>query len=528
MLKTLVAVFPTNRHWILEFVQNAEDAGSERFQIHSRDGSLEVLNDGTPFSPEDVDTISSVKSRKNPALGLRGYLGIGFKSVYRASSNVEVHSGNHHFRFNRELWSEEQREGTPIWEWPWEVLPVETDPIMPPPPFKTLFRFELDPTASPEDFFALREFLKPEKFPAEMILLLDHIKSIEVDGGDGSFVIRANRVAKEPFQEGVIEHTEVSKGTTLTPDHYLVFRRSVRVPDPVRTDPETARVRRAGVENREVGIFFQTSPTGQLVEFSGLIGGVYSFAPLENEVTGLPFGIFGDFLAHPSRDVINYRAAWNVWIRNEIGRIVRDVLTGPISRSDKWWSFAPTILERVISPLGGPGASFWNPLRDEIRAVVTDSPILRDVEGIPHPLGDLVLVHPTVANELGWDIVVEMVGPNRAVAQYEAGTALQRIRATGKVPVEILFTTERLSAQLRTHPESATNVYRALRHRSADLSALGGSVPILSHDGEVRRITESVAIGLDLQSLPSWLKEILRSDKVPIDPRVAQDPQTYC
>jgi hypothetical protein len=526
MLKTLVSVFPSNRHWILEFVQNAEDAKSTRFLIRLRDGVVEVLNDGDLFTADDVETISSVKSRKNPALGLRGYLGIGFKSVYRASGNVEVHSGEQHFCFNRDFWSNERRSGVPIWEWPWEVLPLDADTSPPPPPFRTQFRFGLDPTASPEDASALQEFLTPEKFPAELILLLDRIQTIEIEGPTISFAIRANRLSKESMGEGWIEQVEVSKGATSSPDRYLLFRRTVTVPNRIRTDPETLRVRRAGVENREVGVFFRIDENGRLTQFSGMIGGVYSFAPLENEVTGLPFGIFGDFLSHPSRDVINYRAAWNVWVRTEVSRLLGDVLGGPIAQNDDWWRFAPDILEKVIWPLTGPGAEFWNPLREEIRVIITSRPIVRDTAGEPHPLNELVYAPSRVINELGWDTAVQMLGPHRAIAQYDVGSALQRIRATGKLQIEPLFTTERVSDQLRAHPETAPSVYRALRHRDADTSALGGSVPILSHDGEIRRAGESVAVSIDLEQLPGWLKEIAYTNKVPIDPRVTKDEKT--
>lgn len=527
MLKTLVSVFPSNRHWVLEFVQNAEDAGSTNFLIRWKESHVEVLNDGNPFSPDDVDTICRVKSRKNPALGLRGYLGIGFKSIYRTANNVEVHSGEHHFRFSRDYWTEILREGRPIWEFPWEVLPIDSDPSAPPAPFKTQFIFEVDSSVSPEDLAALRGFLTVEKFPAELILLLDHIQTIEVEGPTGSFVIHACRLSREPFGDGWIDHTEVSKGRGTAPENFILFRRLVSVPPSVRADPETARVRRTDVQTREIGVFFRAGANGRLTEFSGMIGGVYSFAPMENELTGLPFGIFGDFLSHPSRDLVNYGAAWNVWMRAELERLVREILNGPVAKNDEWWQFTPVVLEKVVQPLSGPGSEFWNPLREAIKSTIIDSPIIRDVNDKPHTLSTLVYAHPGVSGELGWDIVDQMLGPGRSIVNAEAGATLQRIRSTtGKIPIEPLFTVDRVTEQLRAHPESAPALYRALRHPRADLSAMGGVIPVLSWDGQVRRITESVAIMMDLDKLPEWLREVIQTSKAPIDPRVAQDPKS--
>ena len=46
MLKTLESVFQSPKHWILEFLQNAEDASSSKFAIRLDDTSIQVLNDG--------------------------------------------------------------------------------------------------------------------------------------------------------------------------------------------------------------------------------------------------------------------------------------------------------------------------------------------------------------------------------------------------------------------------------------------------------------------------------------------------
>lgn len=97
MLKTLVSMFQSPKHWILEFLQNAEDASSSRFAIHLSDTSIWVLNDGNVFEESDFHTICDVNSQKLPSLGLRGYIGIGFKSIFRITDKIEIHSGEFNF-----------------------------------------------------------------------------------------------------------------------------------------------------------------------------------------------------------------------------------------------------------------------------------------------------------------------------------------------------------------------------------------------------------------------------------------------
>lgn len=82
MLKQLISDFESPKHWVLEFLQNAEDADATRISIRLAKDSLWILNDGNTFSNEDFYTICDVKSRKLPSLGFRGYIGIGFKSIF--------------------------------------------------------------------------------------------------------------------------------------------------------------------------------------------------------------------------------------------------------------------------------------------------------------------------------------------------------------------------------------------------------------------------------------------------------------
>lgn len=101
MLKTLKSVFSSPKHWILEFLQNAEDAKAKEVSVRIGQDSLWVLNNGEIFENNDFYTICDVNSRKLPSLGFRGYIGIGFKSIFQITDHICIHSGNFHFMFNK-------------------------------------------------------------------------------------------------------------------------------------------------------------------------------------------------------------------------------------------------------------------------------------------------------------------------------------------------------------------------------------------------------------------------------------------
>ena len=110
MLKTLTSVFLSPKHWILEFLQNAEDAEAPEFAIYLESNCIRIYNNGKPFTETDFDSICDVNSRKSPSMGLRGYLGIGFKSIFRVTDQVNISSGDFHFSFSKIDWEKYTRE----------------------------------------------------------------------------------------------------------------------------------------------------------------------------------------------------------------------------------------------------------------------------------------------------------------------------------------------------------------------------------------------------------------------------------
>jgi len=91
---------------IYELIQNADDADAENVFVFLKEtpdsNKLFFVHDGNKFTDKDVISLCSIgQSNKSPEEGTIGYFGIGFKSVFLASEQVEVKSGDYHFSFRK-------------------------------------------------------------------------------------------------------------------------------------------------------------------------------------------------------------------------------------------------------------------------------------------------------------------------------------------------------------------------------------------------------------------------------------------
>eukprot|EP00949_MAST-11_sp_MAST-11-sp1_P001030 g1030.t1 len=122
-LKILSKQFPRNELYIFELLQNAVDDGALTVEARcsENDGSLVFRHDGRAFNALDVLGLSSVglstKGRRERRTV--GYMGIGFKAVFRRFSRVLVRSGRSlAFTFSKP---------TDALDYSWVLLPSFTD-----------------------------------------------------------------------------------------------------------------------------------------------------------------------------------------------------------------------------------------------------------------------------------------------------------------------------------------------------------------------------------------------------------------
>src|SRR4030067_259165 len=82
-------------HYALELIQNAEDENASVIKFIFDKDRVAVINDGRPFSDDDVWGICSVKPGRKK--GKIGFFGIGFKAVFNVTDNPQIISGEFNF-----------------------------------------------------------------------------------------------------------------------------------------------------------------------------------------------------------------------------------------------------------------------------------------------------------------------------------------------------------------------------------------------------------------------------------------------
>jgi len=106
-MQIIEKTFTRSGHFVLEFIQNAEDAGARRVKIVLESDTIKIFNDGKPFTKDDVEAICSIgRSRKDPRKHI-GYLGVGFKAIFLVSSRPHIYSKTYRFRFDKHYWEGE-------------------------------------------------------------------------------------------------------------------------------------------------------------------------------------------------------------------------------------------------------------------------------------------------------------------------------------------------------------------------------------------------------------------------------------
>ena len=154
-------IYNDGKRFFFELLQNADDASSsisnklDLIIQNEKDKENEELvifsYNGLPFSQNDVQSIcNSGDSTKSSDMNKTGTKGIGFKSVFKHTDYLIIHSGGFSFRFDKNYWTYEKcwqshwndlygnlneylenrkknKKSEPHLRKPWPVIPIWTD-----------------------------------------------------------------------------------------------------------------------------------------------------------------------------------------------------------------------------------------------------------------------------------------------------------------------------------------------------------------------------------------------------------------
>jgi len=445
-MQVVEKMFTRSGSFILEFIQNAEDAGAKRVKIVFEDGVIKVFNDGRPFSRDDVEAICSIgRSRKDPRKHI-GYLGVGFKAVFLASSRLHIYSKPYRFKFDKHYW------GGKSGGVPWQITPIWLDEV--PEEFRDWsvgFYIPIDEKRYEE---RIRDEL--EKLTPTTLLFLHSIDEIELVFGGKRRVFRRER-REEGENYTIYTLRVVENGTEREASNWVVFRRVVKVPDEVRADRYTKEWNRDVVEYREIAVAFGLDSNGDPTPISGTAKfGVFSYLPLKEEQVELPYYIHADFLAAPGREVVHREALWNYWILSEIAEFIVEHVIKVFKSHERWkYSYVNVLYKKVyIEP-------FDKCLVDPIIKEIGKGPHFATIKEIKNGVvidGDFAKLSEVVKVSRG---VLETLGP-KGIILIEKLTGKKVLHPKVRLPRDIVCELER-SNSLIEHVKDLRKYLGSLR-----------------------------------------------------------------
>jgi len=294
--------------FILELIQNADDADSENLFIDWMDDWLVIRNDGTPFEEVEGDpkrqNVSAIcEFNKTTKLGGKiGFMGVGFKSVFRVSDHVEIYSGPLRFYLDERMCVPEWIS-TPMG--PFESLLPEVSGK------GSIFCIKMSSDLG-EELDRVRETLK--RLSTTALLWLQRLNNIRIDG---------KTISRRRWRlSNCFILVDGSKS-----EYYRCF-----YSDPVRVVGDALRrlvKARKGVSGewtqtsveRSVGISFIVDKEGRVTKKEGQC---YAFLPLTEVKLETSFDIQGDFNVGLGRRTLKSEGdVYNDWLFSQVGKAWR-------------------------------------------------------------------------------------------------------------------------------------------------------------------------------------------------------------
>lgn len=378
-LHRVTMMFPETGHFLMEFLQNADDADSTSVLIELTPEAVRIANNGVPFSESDVESICRVGRSTKRATEYIGYLGIGFKSVFLFCDSPRIVSGCYRFTFDRHHWPRPETI-------PWQITPIWLDRrpewVKTFASYTTFFELPLRQGYEAAIVERLRSELRPDGFSARALLFLRRVQDVVLrDRLDGTErVVRRRQLTApggpaDPYE--VYEIADEQDGAIRT-ERWVVFRSTISVPEEVRMDWATLEWDRHDVATREIAAAFGLDEAGQLQSVAGTAHmGVFSFLPLKEVPSGLPFLVQGDFLTGPGRETIRRDALWNRWMARELFRFITERVVPALLNHEEWRYVAAAVL---YPGQGGPDV-ISEELIGPLRRYVEGQPLLATADG---------------------------------------------------------------------------------------------------------------------------------------------------
>jgi len=309
-LKRLVAIWSDPSHALIELLQNADDAGARTVEYELCETGIIVRHDGRPFTEEDIWAICSVDRSTKDAETHTGFMGVGFKAVFKLSNAPHVFSGPYRFRFSP--------DGYDPHDWGWVLVPKWIETIPP----------QVERLGKDETIFWLPykgELAESHRKRVEQAILarFDSLSLMFLRNVQGIFVTKDNGRVRELLREGDTV-LETARGRKDILHQYRLFGNGsdelFKVPERVKGEYRVQESGRDKVKVRRVELAFDLDDEGNLRPLEN--AKLYVFLPTDYSI-GLRFAVQGDFIFDTARSTLDETLEWNRWLWRCAGELLR-------------------------------------------------------------------------------------------------------------------------------------------------------------------------------------------------------------
>lgn len=340
-----VDLYADRTHFLLELLQNAQDARATRVRFDLHPDRLEFRHDGRAFNEADVRGICGIKrGTKADDPDQIGRFGVGFKSVYAYTSRPTVHCGDEHF----------QTEDY--------VHPHAVDPVDPGAGWSTLQILPFDRSdVTPED--AVEEISgRLHRLGGRTILFLSHLTELEwfAPCGLSDHILREMRTDRSARRVSLLAGDD-----SEFVEEWLVFDRRVHLADG------------RGAGTVEVAFALTRDDHGaELITPAGDTE-LVAFFPTRRE-THVGFLIQGPFVPTASRDNVRDDHPLNRQLVAEVAALTIEALEAIKAMG----LLAVGALEALpLETAKFSPKQLLRPLYDAVRKALTDRPLLPTADG---------------------------------------------------------------------------------------------------------------------------------------------------
>lgn len=377
-------VYTDQGHFILELLQNADDAGATEFKVHFAPDSVTVIHNGDPFDFRDLVGVLSIGQTTKTERQI-GYFGVGFKSVFEVTDRPRIYSG--HFAF--------------------EIVEISVPRNLLPEPGgkgRTKVVLPLKEGRSVEPYFERALEIEPT-----LLLNLPNVRTLRWTGPNG--------------KEVVLTRSHLDQTYSLCRDQesedYLVWRGEYK---------HTGRRPEGKPQSAELMLAFPQKQSDGVLQQN-----LFSFLPIQ-ESSGLRFLVGSHFDVPVDRERLDQTSSWN---RGILGAIP-DIICRECRQQ-------PEIVLQLLEKLPLPSDPVSPLFRNIGTALVSG---LRELEFVPHLEGwrkpsESQVLDPDLASLFSLDERENFLEPEQPrtkewLEQLGAGTydlkALIQDIASGRVP----------------------------------------------------------------------------------------------